>query len=72
MYHHRPGKQRQDNKSHKVGTHATKRAIDKAKHGRVEKAGAAGGAAGGAGGGGDGAGEAAIAKHRGGVKHGGA
>jgi pre-rRNA-processing protein TSR1 len=36
MYHHRAGKLSQQNKSHKVGGHSTKRSIDKALHGRIE------------------------------------
>jgi len=43
MYHHRSGSLRQENKSHKRGD-ASKRALDKANHGRIEKP--AGGAAG--------------------------
>jgi hypothetical protein len=36
MYHHRPTKLKQENKTHKTGSHSTKRAITATHHGRVE------------------------------------
>lgn len=40
-HHHRASNLRQTNKSHKGGAHTSKRALDKAAHGRVEKSSAA-------------------------------
>lgn len=36
MYHHRPGQLKQSHKAHKRGQHASKRAIDRKFHGRVD------------------------------------
>ena len=36
MYHHRSGKLKQQNKSHKTDGHTSNRALDRANHGRVE------------------------------------